>query len=87
MTAPWFKQPKCMPDWLYTYFGEVVKPLLTMKGDRCLAAPPSFTVKDTARSSFWINPPEAAILLSRGRFEPTVLYRPRIFLWLPHFLV
>ena len=78
-----------MPDWLYTYFGEVVKPFITMKEDRHLAAPPSFTARDTVQSSpsFWINPPEPSILLSQRRFEPTALYRPRIFLWLPHFLV
>ena len=76
-----------MPDWFYAYFGEVMKPLITMKEDRHLAAPPSFTSRDTARSNFWINPPEPAILLSRRRFEPTALYQPRIFLWLPHFLV
>jgi hypothetical protein len=51
MSAPWFKQPKYMPDWLYTYFGEVVKPLITMKEDRRLAAPPSYTARDTVRSS------------------------------------
>ena len=87
MTAPWLKQPKYMPDWFYAYFGEVMKPLITMKEDRHLAAPPSFTARDTARSNFWINPLKPAILLSRRRFEPTALYRPRIFLWLPHFLV
>ena len=26
---PWFRQPKNMPDWLYHYFGETIKPLIT----------------------------------------------------------
>jgi len=90
MTAPWFKQPKYMPDWLYTYFGEVIKPLITAKEDRRLSMPPTFAARDTVAQSspsFWIHPPEPAILLSRRQFGPTALYRPRIFLWLPHFLV
>ena len=73
--------------WFYAYFGEVTKPLITMKEDHHLAAPPSFTARDTTRLNFWINPPEPGILLSRRRLEPTALYLPRIFLWLPHFLV
>jgi hypothetical protein len=27
----WFNQPKHMPDWLYQFFGDVVKPLLFAK--------------------------------------------------------
>jgi hypothetical protein len=77
-----------MPNWLYTYFGEVVKPLITMKEKRQLSMPASFTDNGTlSPPSFWIYPPEPAILLSRRRFDPTLFYRPRIFLWLPHFLV
>lgn len=79
-----------MPDWLYTYFGEVIKPLITAKEDRRLSMPPTFAARDTVAQSspsFWIHPPEPAILLSRRQFGPTALYRPRIFLWLPHFLV
>ena len=84
----WFKQPKYMPNWLYTYFGEVVKPLITMKEKRQLSMPPSFADNGIlSPPSFWIYPPEPAILLSRRRFDPTLFYRPRIFLWLPHFLV
>jgi hypothetical protein len=37
--------------------------------------------------SFWIHPPEPAFSLCHHRFEPTLYYRPRVFLWLPHFLV
>ena len=87
MTAPWLKQPKYMPYWFYAYFGKVMKPLITMKEDCHLAAPPSFTARDTAQSNFWINPIEPTILLSQRQFEPTALYWPRIFLWVPHFLV
>jgi hypothetical protein len=41
----------------------------------------------TFSSSLWVHPPEPAILLSQNRFDPFVMYRPRVFLWLPHFLV
>ncbi|KAF8233295.1 hypothetical protein L208DRAFT_1203220, partial [Tricholoma matsutake] len=40
-----------------------------------------------APASFWIHPPEPVISLSNYRFDPQTLYRPRIFLWLPHFYV
>ena len=36
----------------------------------------------------WINPSDAVFHLSRGsQLDPTVLYRPHVFLWLPHFFV
>jgi hypothetical protein len=77
-----------MPNWLYTYFGTVVKPLITTKEKRQLSMPSSFADNGTfSPPSFWIYPPEPAILLSRRHFDPTLFYRPRIFLWLPHFLV
>ena len=83
----WFRQPKYMPDWLYKYFRDTIGPVIKQKDGRSLAAPPSFTDRLHASSSFWIHPPEPAIILSHHRFDPPVLYRPRVFLWLPHFFV
>ncbi len=83
--AAWFEQPKYMPDWLYKYFGEAIAPLIFRKEGKFLAKPRVYS--DPVHPTFWILPPEPAILLSRRRFDPTLFYRPRIFLWLPHFLV
>lgn len=81
-----------MPDWLYRYFGEVIKPLITAKDvsdGRRLARPLSFTEdKPHAPATMWIHPPDAVFPLMRSaRLDPTILYRPRVFLWLPHFFV
>jgi hypothetical protein len=86
---PWFKQPNYMPNWLYRYFGEAIKPLITAKDGRRLARPLSFTEdKPHAPTTMWVHPPDAVFHLSRGnQLDPTILYRPRIFLWLPHFFV
>ncbi len=63
-------------------------PLIKQKDGRNLAPPPSFTdVRSHVTPSFWIHPPEPAIILSHHRFDPPALYRPRVFLWLPHFFV
>jgi len=40
---PWFKKPNYMPNWLYRYFGETIKPLITAKDGRRIKQPPSFT--------------------------------------------
>ena len=37
--------------------------------------------------TLWLHTPEPAIILPKRKFNPKELYRPRIFLWLPHFLV
>jgi hypothetical protein len=90
---PWFTQPKYMPDWLYRYFGETIKPLITAKDandSRRLAPPLSFTEdKPHAPATMWIHPPDAVFHLSRTstQLDPTTLYRPLVFLWLPHFFV
>jgi hypothetical protein len=85
----WFEQPKYMPDWLYKFIGETIAPILFQRDGRSLAKPPIYSDTHGAFSpaTFWIHPSEPAILLSRHRFDPTLYYRPRIFLWLPHFLV
>lgn len=80
----WFEQPAYMPDWLYRYFGEVIAPIIFRKDGRNLSKPPAYTMMCP---SFWIQPPEPSFMLCRRRFEPTLYYRPRIFLWLPHFFV
>jgi hypothetical protein len=77
-----------MPDWLYKFFGNIVKPIISSKDGRELVKPPSFSNNGPCSPpSFWINPPEPAVLLWRRHFEPTLFYQPRIFLWLPHFFV
>lgn len=80
-----------MPNWLYRYFGETIKPIITAKdtGDsRRLARPLSFTeCKPHAPATMWIHPPDAVFHLSRPQLDPTILYRPQVFLWLPHFFV
>ncbi|KAJ7664028.1 hypothetical protein DFH06DRAFT_944440, partial [Mycena polygramma] len=37
--------------------------------------------------TFWIHPPEPVVALEGYRFDPPLLYQPRVFLWLPHFFV
>src|ERR1700683_3861340 len=77
-----------MPDWLYKYFSDVIQPLILTKDGSKLAQPATFTeVKEYTSASFWIHPPEPAFSLSHHHFDPHLLYRPRVFLWLPHFLV
>ncbi|KAK6981230.1 hypothetical protein R3P38DRAFT_2808326 [Favolaschia claudopus] len=46
-------------------------------------------ISNTSHSppSLWIHPIDPIFLLARAVFRPTVLYRPRVFLWLPHFFV
>ncbi|KAF5384343.1 hypothetical protein D9615_003177 [Tricholomella constricta] len=90
--AAWFDKPKTMPNWLYKYFAEIIMPLIFTKDTkdaRQLAKPPTFSETSTCRQppSFWVHPPEPAILLSRRRFVPSTLYQPRVFLWLLHFYV
>ena len=77
-----------MPDWLYEYFGQVIHPLVTEKDGRRLLPPRSFAEnKPYSPSTMWILPQDPVFHLSRHRFNPAVLFRPRVFLWLPHFFV
>jgi hypothetical protein len=80
-----------MPNWLYEYFRDTIEPMIKKKDSRdgrVLAQPPSFVdAKSHAPFSFWVHPPEPAIFLSRHKFEPSVMYQPRVYLWLPHFFV
>ncbi|KAG6825372.1 hypothetical protein H0H92_003927, partial [Tricholoma furcatifolium] len=89
-TGAWFKKPKRMPDWLYQYFGRTIAPLIFTKEGRELAKPPPMSesyARTYSPASFWVTQPEPAILLARHCYNPSVLYQPRIFLWLPHFYV
>ncbi|KAF6758078.1 hypothetical protein DFP72DRAFT_1109489 [Ephemerocybe angulata] len=82
---PWFRKPARMPAWLYTYFGSVIKPMLKLKDGQYCARLLSFTeTQSHSPATMWINPPDPAFPLARRQFDPTVLWRPRVFLWLPH---
>jgi hypothetical protein len=77
-----------MPRWLYIFFVDVVGPLIFAKEGRNLVRPPLFQDhKSYLPASLWMHPPEPIMSLHRHRFEPELLYRPRIFFWLPHFFV
>ncbi|KAJ2922273.1 hypothetical protein H1R20_g14824, partial [Candolleomyces eurysporus] len=85
---PWFRKPARMSGWLYKYFGTIIKPILYQKNGKNRAAPQSFDENVLhAPASLWIYPPDPIFSLSRHRFDPTLLFRPRVFLWLPHFHV
>lgn len=77
-----------MPEWLYRHFLDAIGPLIFTKNGRSLTAPPSFIeIRPYLPASLWIHPPEPVMSLHHHKFEPELLYRPRIFLWLPHFFV
>ena len=79
-----------MPDWLYKYFGDVIQPLISKKLGRSLDKPTIFSETrghGCVSSSFWVYPSEATILLHNHHFDPTILYHPQVFLWLPHFFI
>ena len=76
-----------MSDWLYRFFCDVVSPLLFTKDGKHLSPPQIFGKNGSKPATFWIQPPEPVVSLTSHQFDPTILYRPRVFLWLPHFLV
>lgn len=85
----WFEKLKYIQDWLYQYFAAVIHLLIHNKdGDKALVKPPIFMQsKPYALPTFWIHSPEPAMSLYTHWFEPTILFCPRIFLWLVHFFV
>lgn len=87
MFSAWFKQPKHMPYWLFLFFIEKVGPLIFKRKGKHLSPPESFSNRSGAPGSLWLHPPAPIISLSSYTFTPELLYRPRIFLWLPHFFV
>ncbi|KAJ6631371.1 hypothetical protein B0H10DRAFT_1938265 [Mycena sp. CBHHK59/15] len=86
----WFIKPKGMPHWEYDYIWKTIQPIIRRKDGRKLAKPSIFR-EDNSRAglppTLWIRPLEPIVSLSKHRFDPTILYRRRIFLWLPHFFV
>lgn len=78
-----------MPSWLYEYFTTIIQPLIYVKDGRTLIQPAPLSDKSRLYSppTLWIHPPEPTLLLSKYRFDLPALWRPRIFLWLPHFYV
>ncbi|KAJ7431662.1 hypothetical protein B0H11DRAFT_1941390 [Mycena galericulata] len=80
----WFKKPKRMPEWLYHYFGDTIQPLISQMNGKSLVQPKCYAATPP---SLWVDPPDPVFTLSRRRFDPVLLYRPRVCLWLPHFLV
>lgn len=83
-----FDRPKHMPEWLYHFFTSQIGPQIIKKNGKTLTKPPSFKDQQPySTASMWINPPDPIMSLSQYKFDPQVLYRPRIFLWLPHFFV
>ncbi|KZT32687.1 hypothetical protein SISSUDRAFT_1133021 [Sistotremastrum suecicum HHB10207 ss-3] len=84
----WFRQPKKMPDWLYLYFRDTIRPMIQKRADgkagTGLLRPPGYA---NAPYSFWVIPTDPAHYLYKGKLAPDILWRPRVFLWLPHFLV
>lgn len=84
----WFNHPKHMPQWLYQYFLDTVGPLIFLKKSRTLFPPPTFSnTCPYLPGSLWLHPSEPIMLLYHHKFEPELLYQPRIFLWLAHFFV
>lgn len=76
-----------MPQWLYEHFRDTIGPMLKKKNiadKRALAIPKTFEGRNP---TLWLHTPEPAIILPRRKFNPKELYRPRVFLWLPHFFV
>lgn len=76
-----------MPHWLYLYFIEKVGPLIFERKGKHLSRPASFSDRPGASGSLWLHPPAPIMSLSSYTFVPELLYRPRVFLWIPHFFV
>ncbi|KAK4699673.1 hypothetical protein P7C70_g6585, partial [Phenoliferia sp. Uapishka_3] len=88
----WFPKPKSMATWCYDYLITVIHPLVTKRvgttrafkcPDQLLRSPKN------GPPSFWVSPPDPtfALLKIKSDFAPTTLWQPRVYLWLPHFLV
>ena len=59
-----------MPNWLYNYFGDVVKPLITMNEKQQLSMQPSFADNGILSPSFYLFMWAIALL---GMYESTLL--------------
>ncbi|KAJ7148561.1 hypothetical protein C8R43DRAFT_521445 [Mycena crocata] len=82
--SSWFRKPDYMPDWLYRYFHRVIRPMITQRDRGALLPPAGFTADVP---SFWVYPPDPIFALWKYKFDPYLMFRVRIFLWLPHFFV
>lgn len=88
VASAWFKQPRTMSDWLYTYFREVIHPMINQKSGSNFVRPAAYGDGGVhAPPSFWVHPPDTTFSLACHRLNMTSMYLPRIFFWLPHFLV
>lgn len=43
--------------------------------------------REYSNGTFWINPPAPFFILKKSNLDPSRLYYPRVFLWLPHHLI
>lgn len=82
-----FQQPKCMPNWLYSFFQLELNTYLNHKAvaDKRTKAPPQIYSQDKA--TFWYPRRDPIFSLAKGQFTPKDFYMPNVFLWIPHFLV
>ncbi|KAF6761066.1 hypothetical protein DFP72DRAFT_1089696 [Ephemerocybe angulata] len=86
----WFTPPKGMPAWLIDYFVDVIGPafITAPREGRSVKTPPCFKESNAiVPPTLWVNAPDPVFALSQHRFDPSMLFRPRVFLWLPHFFV
>ena len=73
-----------MLQWLYGFFATTIALLIYMKEGGNLLSLLLFLMTASRTPSLWIHPPEPSLLLSKYRFDLATLWRPHIFLWLPH---
>lgn len=71
-----------MSDWLYQWFGKVIRPMISRLNGKRLARPSTF---EGVQASMWFNPPDPAFAIVRNALEPTLFWQPRVFFCLPHF--
>ncbi|KAL7410044.1 hypothetical protein BDY24DRAFT_444398 [Mrakia frigida] len=78
----WFSRPGTMSESTYDYFSNEITHLLGQKEGVRTKKPPSFDA-----GSFWIHPPDPVFTLLSRNINLPLLYRPRVYLHLPHLLV
>jgi hypothetical protein len=73
-----------MQPWLYTFFTQSLGKRLQERDGRSLKMPTEYTV-----GSFWVQQQDPTFSLAFKGITTSIqsLFMPRIFLWLPHFLV
>ncbi|KAK4700875.1 hypothetical protein P7C70_g5366, partial [Phenoliferia sp. Uapishka_3] len=85
----WFPQPQTMPNFLYSYFIDVVHGLVTQReaSSRAFKRPELFKKTKSKHASLWLVPPDPTFALASHSFIRKNSLLPRVFLWLPRFLV